>query len=69
MDCKWINAWPRQKKRKIGLERSGLSAITWAENGKLKREGRGWVWGTEQVFLNFYGAQESIPRNRLRHPM
>jgi hypothetical protein len=26
-----------KKKRKIGLERSGLSAITWAENGKLKK--------------------------------
>jgi hypothetical protein len=24
---------------------------------------------TEAVFLNFYGAQKSIPRNRFRQPM
>jgi hypothetical protein len=29
-----------------------------------------WHWGIyEPVFLNIYGAQESIPRNEFRQPM
>ncbi len=31
-----------------------------------RNEGRG---STEPVFLNVYGAQESIPRNEFRQPM
>jgi hypothetical protein len=26
-------------------------------------------WSAEPVFLNVYGAQESIPRNEFRQPM
>ncbi len=34
-----------------------------------KKGGRDSKWLTEPVFLNVYGAQESIPRNEFRQPM
>jgi hypothetical protein len=62
MDCKWINAWPRQKKRERLALRDQAELYCYNVGGKWKtKKGRKRVWGTVLVFLNFYGAQESIP--------
>ncbi len=39
-------------------------------NGKLEASSSGFVFpGSEPAFVNGYGVQESIPRNRFSQPM
>ncbi len=48
-----------------------LSSLFFLEyiSGKFRKCWKSLIQSTEPVFLNVYGAQESIPRNEFRQPM